>query len=160
MNATLVLDAVTYGILSNPRQPVRWFAMMLNYSMIYIFAQNTVWTRRNSICLAAVVLTTTCAYHIHTTAVGMSTVWAFMYGHKRQPSCREHALFWASFFGVFLMYKIGFWPWPGGYLILCNAAHLIACVTGRLTRAEVKTVNPRLKQPFSFERNVDLRKDV
>ena len=131
-----LVRGLTYGYLPEQSEPMKLMAVALNYSLIV----SCLIRYRRAIAWKWVLMliTVNCvAFYCNEALVGMSTVWCFAYGHRRDKQAVDHTIFWCANVGVVIPYTLFMslqydymWPWPPIYFFVCNMAHLLSALFG------------------------------
>lgn len=134
-------DKFLYGSLSAPHQPMRILAAIGNAADAAYFLHRG---RREPLLVPMTVFVLAFTALIHATmrsAVGMSTIWSFLYGLQRDKTRLDHVMYWgpcalmvlplpwlddklAAWTGGHL------WPWPPEFAGIAIGAHAIFALLG------------------------------
>jgi hypothetical protein len=142
LSARSTLDRLLYGALSEPH-PLKVIAVLGNYALTFHFMQLT--SDVNYIMLFTVLLLTLLAYNMRKSAMGISTIWSFLYGYQSDPTIHHHLLYWVPCSLLIVPWPLlnatfkkhtGFllWPWDAEFFGIAITAHLVFAWIGMAVR--------------------------
>jgi hypothetical protein len=142
LSARSTLDRLLYGYLLKPH-PLKAIAVLGNYVLTFLFLTQTPNVTAGMLC--AVMLATIGAYNVHASAMGISTLWSFMYGYHSNPTMNHHLMYWLPcsllvipwplFNPVFRKYTgHDLWPWSKEFFLIALVAHALFAWIGYQVR--------------------------
>lgn len=109
----IILRGISYGFLPDMDSHMKLFAIILNYFLILSCFFRYKVSQKCLLKTSLLLTLTIVSYHIHTSIVGTSTVWCFMYGYTDNRKQLDHYVFFSTFGWILIFYCYGgiAWPW-------------------------------------------------
>jgi hypothetical protein len=127
-----IIDKFLYGALSRPDQHMRLFAVVGNYLNSAYFISRYQGQHLLSSLLTVLGLTVF-AYEAVPNAMGISTVWSFLYGLQEKHTPLDNWLLvpWTHLDRI-ISRKTGFtfWPWNDQFTVIAICAHALFALVG------------------------------